>query len=169
MKIFFLKILTFLENKNKFYYYNSSFDTAYFLFLRNLGIGDLIMLSPIIKTLNESNKFKKIKIVTWIPNIFQEKIEIISFKNFLKEIFLLKNNYVLVSPTVNIIHSLFVLIRKPCFGFFSNNHFFSNIHKYQINFKFDPINSHFNKRLFPFLALFKIKKIKYLKLKKKKN
>ena len=126
------------------------------------------MLSPIIKTLNESNKFKKIKIVTWIPNIFQEKIEIISFKNFLKEIFLLKNNYVLVSPTVNIIHSLFVLIRKPCFGFFSNNHFFSNIHKYQINFKFDPINSHFNKRLFPFLALFKIKKIKYLKLKKKK-
>ena len=46
---------------------------VYILFLKNLGLGDMIMLSPLISLLKKK-KFKKIIIVSHFPNIFDIKV-----------------------------------------------------------------------------------------------
>ncbi len=126
---------------------------VYILFLKNLGLGDMIMLSPLISLLKKK-KFKKIIIVSHFPNIFDEQIQTIDLKSFIYRICFDRKSLV-ISPSVNFIHSLLVFFPINKLGFFSGSKFYSNLKDHKISFKFDPIHDHFNTRLIPFFKIFK--------------
>ena len=150
LKFYILKLISNIENRKKVSYYEiDSQQEIYILFLKNLGLGDMIMLSPLINLLRASN-LNKIVIVSHFPNIFDEKLKRISFFSFLKQIFF-KKNFTIISPSVNFLHSLFIFFPCRKIGFFSSSTFFSNILKFKKKFEFDPIYSHYNHRLFPFI------------------
>ena len=152
LKLQFLKLINKIEvldiqrnrslNKNK---------NIYILFLKNLGLGDMIMLSPLITLLKKKN-FNKIIIVSHFPNIFDVNIERIDLKTFFFKIIFDRNSLV-ISPSINFIHSFLILFPINKMGFFSSSKFFSNIKNLEISYKFDPILDHFNTRLIPFLKL----------------
>tara|TARA_B110000305_G_C19460001_1_gene653637 strand:+ start:4216 stop:5280 length:1065 start_codon:yes stop_codon:yes gene_type:complete len=161
LKFQFLKLINKIEvldiqrnrslNKNK---------NIYILFLKNLGLGDMIMLSPLITLLKKKN-FNKIIIVSHFPNIFDENIERIDLKTFFFKIIFDRNSLV-ISPSINFIHSFLILFPINKMGFFSSSKFFSNIKNLEISYKFDPILDHFNTRLIPFFkALDKTKNVEY--------
>lgn len=156
-----------LNSRNRRFFIEKQ--NVYILFLKNLGLGDMIMLSPLISLLKKK-KFKKIIIVSHFPNIFDEQIEVIDLKTFIYRIFFDKNSLI-ISPSVNLMHSLLVFFPINKLGFFSSSKFYSNIKEYKISFQFDPIFDHFNARLTPFFKIFDSKddkKYDYPKILQKK-
>jgi ADP-heptose:LPS heptosyltransferase len=87
------------------------------LFLRNLGIGDLVMLSPTIQAIADVFPQAEIDLVFWTEPIMNFKnIKTISLEEF-------KNNGIkydlIISPTLNSRHLRFISRASHWFGYFA--------------------------------------------------
>ena len=121
----FVAFFSLFFRKKKIDFLNSKLKVG-ILFLKPLGFGDLIMLSPVIKILEKIFKNSEIYLITWIPEIIQfEKIKLISKKNAQKEKFDL-----LISPTLNLHHLFYIFKAKYWLGYFGGT-------KVQSNFSFE--------------------------------
>jgi len=158
MKFFFFKIISYLQRNRKIKYSKSLFyDEVYLLFCYNLGLGDFIMLSPILNHLKKQENIKSLTVVTHLPNIFIEKVKYVTFIKFFIKIIFSKKKILIISPSVNFFHGLSFFFNKPMIGYFGSNDFFSNIKDFRIKYRFDGVNDHYNKRLIPFFKLFNSK------------
>jgi ADP-heptose:LPS heptosyltransferase len=87
------------------------------LFLKNLGIGDLVMLSPAIQKISEIFPNSEIVLISWIPKIIEFKniswISDIEFKKRKKEFDLI------ISPTLCLRHWKYIFSSKYWIGYFS--------------------------------------------------
>ena len=105
------------------------------LFLRNLGIGDLIMLSPAIQEIANIFPQAEIDLVFWSdPIINLSGINIISLVEFEKNN---KQYDLLISPTLNSRHLRFINRASHWFGYFAKTKTQSNfpIEKYSYDLK----------------------------------
>lgn len=109
------------------------------LFLRNLGIGDLVMLSPAIQSLTDVFPQAEIDLVFWSePVVDFKNIKTISLAEF-------KNNGIkydlIISPTLNSRHLRFINRAQYWFGYFAKPKLQANfpIEKYS----YQIINEHY--------------------------
>jgi len=132
----FVAFFSLFFRKKKIDFLNSKLKVG-ILFLKPLGFGDLIMLSPVIKILEKIFKNSEIYLITWIPEIIQfEKIKLISKKNAQKEKFDL-----LISPTLNLHHIFHIFKAKYWLGYFGGAKIQSNFSSQK--YKYDPRLKHF--------------------------
>lgn len=106
---FFLEIFSFKKKRLE------KVDTVAILFLPPLGIGDLVMLSPAIQNIKNIFPHSKISLITGLPSIIKfEGIEFVNYK------MLNKSNFDLViSPTLNLRHIIYILKSKFWIGYFA--------------------------------------------------
>ena len=106
------------------------------LFLPNLGIGDLVMLSPAIKKIGEIFQDAEVFLITWVePIIDFGKIKIIGIPEFQK---IKKSFDLLISPTLNLRHFPFIFQTKYWLGYFAKP-------KIQSNFGAKKLSYHLKK------------------------
>jgi len=111
------------------------------LFLKSLGIGDLIMMSPVILKIREMYPRAEIELITWVPEIM--KLERVEWKN--RET--ASNNFdLLISPSLNLKHIPWIFKAKYWIGYFAKNRIQSNFLKSKLGF--DPRSDHYLKRGF---------------------
>jgi ADP-heptose:LPS heptosyltransferase len=121
------------------------------LLQKPLGIGDLVMLSPFIKLLEE-NQTSDIYIISEYPDFIDlKKTQWIKPNEV--NIELLKQSLV-ISPTLTWSHLKYILKSKYFIGYFTSNKLISNIKN--INYKYNPKNEHYLLKTFPILDILKI-------------
>lgn len=108
-----VKLLGFLRRKSDM----GSPQKICVLFLRNLGIGDLVMLSPAIQTIADVFLQAEIDLVFWSDSVINFKnIKTISLAEF-------KHNKIkydlIISPTLNLRHLRFINRASHWFGYFA--------------------------------------------------
>ena len=107
------------------------------LFLKPLGFGDLIMLSPIIQLFAKIFQKSDVYLITWVPKIIQfEKVKYISKKQASKQKF-----DVLISPTLNLHHLFYIFRARYWIGYFGKTKLQSNFSK--TSFKYNARLDHF--------------------------
>jgi len=110
------------------------------LFLKPLGFGDFIMLSPIIKILEKIFKQSDIYLITWAPKIIRfERVKYITKKQASKQKF-----DVLISPTLNLHHLFYIFKARYWIGYFGKTRLQSNFLK--TSFKYNARLDHFLSR-----------------------
>jgi len=113
--------------------------TVGILFLPILGIGDLVMLSPIIQQIKKIFPSSKILLITWAPNLIEfQDIEFVNHTDFKKN----KTKFdLLISPTLNLRHIRFIFSARYWIGYFTKAKLQSNFKaKY---FRYDLRNEHY--------------------------
>lgn len=85
------------------------------LFLKNLGIGDLVMLSPAIQGIADSFSNSEIDLVTWVPEVIKfERINFVKPENYQ-----FKDVDLVISPTLNLKHFPYIFKAKNFIGYFA--------------------------------------------------
>ncbi|MFH1789669.1 MAG: glycosyltransferase family 9 protein [bacterium] len=106
-------------------------------FLRILGIGDLVMLSPFFAKIRKIFPNAKITLITWTEDFIDfEGVEILQYKEYLKN----KRKFDLtISATLNLKHIWFVFLSKSWIGYFTTTKIQSNLKmpRYGYNMKQD--------------------------------
>lgn len=131
------------------------------LFTKNLGIGDLVMLSPGIEKIAKIFRKSNIDLITWIP-------EVITFSdnvNWVSEAKGLQKKYdLIISPTLNLLHLKFIFKAKYYIGYFSNFSLKANF-KYKKQ-TYNERTDHYLNRIDA--IIFSLKKNKHKKITKDK-
>lgn len=97
------------------------------LFLPILGIGDLLMLSPVIQALADYYSGARVTLITWVPEIINFKnIRVIHREQARQEKFDL-----IISPSLNLKHLPFIFKSKFWIGYFASS-------RVQANFPIRP-------------------------------
>jgi len=125
----------------------------FILFEEHLGMGDMIMLSPLIKTISGNKYCRSCYIDTSWPVIFDlplTHLSALEMKQQLKQ--LESGEALIVSPTMNLRHSLFLFSRHLLLGYFSSRSLYSDISN--TTFFYDSKDSHYNQRILPLLNIF---------------
>jgi len=117
----------------------SDIKTIGILFLPKLGIGDLVMLSPVIQNIQKQFPDAHVTLLTWIPSI-------VSFDGVHVEKYdaSKKNTYqfdLVVSPALNLRHFRFIFQSKFWVGYFARNSVQGNIRFAQYTFR--PRKDHY--------------------------
>ena len=103
------------------------------LFLPILGIGDLVMLSPVIQALIDLYPNAAVTLITWVPEIIQFKnIRIITRDMARAERFDL-----IISPALSLRHLPFIFKSRLWCGYFATNRVQSNFGAPQTEYDFD--------------------------------
>ncbi len=111
------------------------------LFLKSLGIGDLIMMSPLILKIREMYPRAEIELITWVPEIM--KLEGVKWKSKKTA----GNKFdLLISPSLNLKHIPWIFRAKYWIGYFAKNRIQSNFLKSKLGF--EPRSDHYLKRGF---------------------
>lgn len=108
-----------------------------------IGIGDLLMVSPIFNAVSALFPGANIKVITSIPNIFDlENIETISpGEYFASDI----SNSLLISPTHSWRHIFYYFKCKFYVGYFFGENLQSNL--FNCDASFNPVEDHYYKRV----------------------
>jgi ADP-heptose:LPS heptosyltransferase len=121
------------------------------LLRKPLGLGDLVMLSPFVKLIEE--KFDKVFVISEYDNFFKyKKIEFIKPDEITNN--LIKNSLV-ISPILVFSHLKYIFRAKYFIGYFGSNKLVSNFTK--INYKYNPKTEHYLEKTFPILDILNIK------------
>ena len=124
------------------------------LFQKPLGIGDLIMLSPLVLLLEETFKKHNIYIVTEYEKfIFFKKTVWIHPKALNKAV--TKENSIVISPMLTFSHLKYILKSKYFIGYFFSNKLVSNFMKN--DYIYSLKNEHYLKKIYPILDAFNIR------------
>lgn len=114
--------------------------TVGILFLPVLGIGDLVMLSPVIQEIANIFSSAEVTLVTWVPEIIQFKnIRILPYRQAQSQHFDL-----VISPTLNLKHLPFIFKSAFWIGYFATNRIQSNFGAPALKYQF--ARGHFLRR-----------------------
>lgn len=138
------------------------------LLKKPLGVGDVIMISPLLVYLKNISSTHKLYVVSEY-NVFLDIPNIIWLKpQDLTKIQL--SNSLLISPTLAFTHAKYLFRAKYFIGYFFSNQLISNFHK--TNFHFNPKTEHYFAKIFPILDILNInyskQELPYPPLKQKK-
>lgn len=129
--------------------------SLFILFLRQLGTGDLIMLSPFLRALDESSKFKKIYLVSEHPPLFIFKqIQLIHPDQLSVYQSELAAGMVL-SPTLSLRHWRFVFRAKYILGYFATRRLVCSW-RYSIKNIYEARTAHYFERVKPLFELLRL-------------
>lgn len=109
------------------------------LFMPGLGMGDLIMLSPVIQKTKKIFPHSEINLITWVPELVDFKdIKISDCKKFK----IRKNDFdLIISPTLTLRHLPFIFLSKYWIGYFAKPKIQSNFKARQ--YVYDLKNEHY--------------------------
>lgn len=124
-----LQALAFLSRKKAGQVY-----TVGILFLPVLGLGDLVMLSPIVQKIQKLFKGAKISLITWTPDFIDfDEVEYVDYKKVLEK----KMKFdLIISPTLNLKHILYIFRAKYWIGYFATNKIQSNFASEKYSYEF---------------------------------
>lgn len=122
---------------------------VYVLFDRYLGIGDLIMISPLLEAILTRHKCT---LVTSWPQIFDLPVRTLTPERFRSSLqYHRKYTCIIISPTINLRHTFYLYKSQFFCGFFADNIFFCNFNS-GVHAVFDSRKGHYRDRIKPILA-----------------
>jgi ADP-heptose:LPS heptosyltransferase len=125
-----------------------------YIYFINLGIGDLIMLSPFIYLISKEFKDKEVKLITDYPELFTlDNLTWVKPKDHNNSLF--ERNSLAISPTLTWYHIKYIKSSNHFIGYFLSNKFISNFT--QLDFSYQPKNEHYLSKIFPILDALLIK------------
>jgi len=125
LSFWFLKFYSILEKKKIRNFDKSKNLKIGVLFLKPLGFGDLIMLSPAIEKIPKIFPNSEVFLITWIPEIINfQKINYLSSREAKNQKFDL-----IISPTLNLRHLSFIFKANYWIGYFAESKIQSNFSK----------------------------------------
>ncbi len=131
----FLEIYGFLKRKKLF-----EIKHVGILFCRPLGIGDLVMLSPLIQKIKTAFPEASVTLVTWVPAFIRwEGIDIMSCDDARNS---KKQFDIVISPTLALKHIRFMLNTRYWLGYFSGTRSQTNIAGIRTT-SYDPRSEHY--------------------------
>jgi ADP-heptose:LPS heptosyltransferase len=129
------------------------YQDVYILLRKPLGIGDIVMLSPLLKVLNDMKNYREVFLICEydrfidLPNITWQHPRDLNLKRL--------TNSLVISPAFSFVNLYYFFMSKYYLGYFLSNSLISN--SYKIHFKFNSNKMHYARKIKPIIQLFQTK------------